>query len=1069
MAQAKGGDLPPLEVVMALNAAADHVAAGLFSLVKTLPGLNLRRYSDVINALSDLRQGVETTKINLPLDVVGTLSESLRVPFAAVRHFHSFSTEALRTLTSFSDVDRAFDLSWNYLFVRQTMNLLWNYVRLSLFAAQITDLLPAALLYNYSRWKQGGATVEGAAALLRFLQSRSTITNLASELEPLSGSVLFLFKKISGPLYWLLQADRSFAWSLVNLSDNPEVFETGETFFRRDYVLMIDLDCIVNWFVAFAIFAGQPLTDDLPIWELFQVVVAQKGALELYGDVTYPVVKIFEQLRGPKKLKKGEADFLAAFEKIDLDKALDSRGYRRRRLAMAMREAIAACETDANQFLLKFPVLMALLGWANYEIATTLSFPPKDGKNAYDGDIIELIVETANLVTRSLRFEEMVKRFTLFNLREYDAPYIEALMAAAHVPQASYDQLGKVVAALRIVDIVQHDAGTRYDLTRLQLYIVQIVNFFVRYSRTLGVLHLSALFNQLSCLSFHIDMYTSVQDLVLRVAPVHTYWRFARQFESISDVKKASDRNDRTHLAGYTPGLLALAHYYTADGTALLAWPDIKRDVKDHVKRLLSNLVEWLQAWTKHLHGGVLDQLTEQTLRSNMGAAQTGRRNEIRDFLVGDESDIGNRFMFKTASLLMTQLIKAMRGLHEIGEISIFGESINPLGLVLAQLKTLAAELVRFGSAQPPVRVLRQIENARFVASAAMMAGFVGGQRAIQESLRMLKQATVNVTATSVTHSEKKGQLVQVYETFYLDFLQTKIAQSYYSTTCQTFLPPGGQADAQAELVAYASRAALRDLYELIGKEGIALLDLRAADVVTELMDGLAKKIHHLISGSERPTYVTAPEKQAIAEADLYIKTLCHAGAVLQFRKLLRIAADIDASTDPQFAFLAPDVPVDKDLPLIGKLKSTHMIEVFGRLGFKFLFEALFLQSYWLNVSYRKRDDAFLDNAHLIVLPIDALIGTMISIKPIPEEQIKTMYCELLRAADSGCKTGKALVKGKKKKEYPYWLMMLLLDHFVKRSQYADYSLLEPIVPYHYIRSVYTSMLMPGADGENRD
>jgi hypothetical protein len=45
--------------------------------------------------------------------------------------------------------------------------------------------------------------------------------------------------------------------------------------------------------------------------------------------------------------------------------------------------------------------------------------------------------------------------------------------------------------------------------------------------------------------------------------------------------------------------------------------------------------------------------------------------------------------------------------------------------------------------------------------------------------------------------------------------------------------------------------------------------------------------------------------------------------------------------------------------------------------------------------------------------------------------------------------------------------MMLLLDHFVQRSQYADYSLLEPIVPYHYIRSVYTSMLMPGAEGEN--
>jgi hypothetical protein len=93
----------------------------------------------------------------------------------------------------------------------------------------------------------------------------------------------------------------------------------------------------------------------------------------------------------------------------------------------------------------------------------------------------------------------------------------------------------------------------------------------------------------------------------------------------------------------------------------------------------------------------------------------------------------------------------------------------------------------------------------------------------------------------------------------------------------------------------------------------------------------------------------------------------------------------------------------------------------------------------------------------------------MVSNKPIPDDQIKDLYCELLRAADSGCKAGRTQVKGKKKKEYPYLLMMLLLDHFVQRSQYADYSLLEPIAPYNYIRSVYTSMLMPGAKGENLD
>jgi hypothetical protein len=37
---------------------------------------------------------------------------------------------------------------------------------------------------------------------------------------------------------------------------------------------------------------------------------------------------------------------------------------------------------DNNQFLMKFPILVALLGWANSEIAIILSFPSKDGKSA---------------------------------------------------------------------------------------------------------------------------------------------------------------------------------------------------------------------------------------------------------------------------------------------------------------------------------------------------------------------------------------------------------------------------------------------------------------------------------------------------------------------------------------------------------------------------------------------------------------------------------------------------------------------------------------------------------------
>jgi hypothetical protein len=112
----------------------------------------------------------------LSFDVVGPLSESLQASFAVICHFHTFSVEALWVLLSFSDMRRAFDMLWNYLFVRPVMTLLSNYVRLSLFAAQIPDLLPAAVLYNHCWWKRQKPPLEDSPALLRFVRSRSKIS-----------------------------------------------------------------------------------------------------------------------------------------------------------------------------------------------------------------------------------------------------------------------------------------------------------------------------------------------------------------------------------------------------------------------------------------------------------------------------------------------------------------------------------------------------------------------------------------------------------------------------------------------------------------------------------------------------------------------------------------------------------------------------------------------------------------------------------------------------------------------------------------------------------------------------
>jgi hypothetical protein len=592
-----------LESAVTLNAHADRLFASLFSLSKSLPLLKLTTtYKDLLSSISDPRVVLDHPKLpHLSQENVLELGGKLREPYAVTRHLYNFHLAASGLLNDLQGAKRAVDFGWNYLFARAVYILFQNTVRLWLFASAIPDLEKAMLLYQYCYFRVRRELPPDHDAALKFIQSRSAPVNFENELKGVVDSMGLMFKGIVVPLQKVLTATQGYEWNLVNLSDNPEPIPSGQTFFRPEYLVMIDLDRLVNAFLSFAIISPESVMHDGQFLELFHTVASQRQVLELHGDVTVQLRRIFELLHR-RRAKKLDVDMVAIFDGGDDERQKNARGYRRRRLTMALAEALRAIQTDLNSISLKLPVVLALVGWANYEISSSLT---STVRGAFDGKFLALLHATVQIVGSGLRLQELIRRFTLFNLREYDAPYLDTLMNSFHFSGDAYARLQKISTALKLVDIKEYDNGVRYDFSRLQLYIYQLVNYFTQYSADHGVLHLSQLFGQISLLAIHLESYTSFQTQIFASCPLPTYWRFTAQYSKMTAEIKH-------YAAGRAYILVALCHYYVADRPTVLGWPGFREHVVSHYADLISDLKRAIFTWSTVLRINLFNELTEQ-------------------------------------------------------------------------------------------------------------------------------------------------------------------------------------------------------------------------------------------------------------------------------------------------------------------------------------------------------------------------------------------------------------------------------------------------------------------------
>ena len=1043
--------------VITLNNQASRIFAGLYRVTRILKEeLSLDQYSSLYKSLKGKVQ--PDAKNQLSNDQLKKLGGDLSYIIHVIHHVKIFRDAAISLLVRAGSSAKVLDLSWNYVFVHPIMALLTNYVKITLFVCNIQDLGKVQLLYEYAYKKIANCEIpilsgcelpESTAKV--FAKNEKILNQLSEAIYPMFKSLAVSFQRVLGPA-------TTFEWSTLNISDNPSPVKpmSNSAFFKNDYLLMMNLNEIVDWFFCFALLNTKMVAQEQALSEIFQLLALHKNRFEFNGECTIMLKEVFDQQR---KVTKADLD-TSNFDDSLVKKSINEQNFKRRRLAMAVNECLIAVQGDPEIAALKMPIVLSLLGFANFEIRTCLSSPVAVDNGAQCLTLIDAVFKLVTLVIRS---EEEIRRFTVYNLREYDAPYLNSLIHSFNIPEFIYDQLEKLAGALKTIDIEQYDHGTIYDLSGTIQGIYRIVAAFNQYSMEHGILHLSPLFNLLSCTFFHLRTAQSSIKLVLESAPLQKYWAFLPIFKNVFALENNPDIQ-------CLPSLIGITHYFSLDFDILSEYPLIKTITEQYVLDSIKALNGVLEKAARNFYDTLNDLSSQDSFVSGfLNVEQPSAPNKafpwkpkkkveeetksLKDILTGQESTLALRYNLDAMATHCSNVGRIMHTIKEIGVINIFGKKVNIVDKFLNSSKDLIGKILSNAQFAPPNELIKQVDNAKFVMMLLFRSANVNPYEYVKSSMEQLLKVKVNITDSSVTVDNKVGSLISIYKSFFKDYFTKHIANTMYSIVQKAFIPliekTKKQSQTSIDSIPTITLSWLKSLYNLIGINGMICIDVLAAENVKKLMENLSSSIQPCIPKDSKKISTIETSR-----AEELLSLFGRIGALLSFRHLLREAIDYDVSRDSKYSFMAKDLNPTNDLILNSMIKESGLVIVFkDNSNISLISAPLFAAPIYDKSKYLPQHDGFDDNSHLIINVFDALIGCILFNDKKFDYQTKLK--QFLLYASIGIKN----IDKKKGNDNNLLQMYLIIDHLVKNSRYLDYSMLEPIVPYQYIRSIYTLII----------
>ena len=125
--------------------------------------------------------------------------------------------------------------------------------------------------------------------------------------------------------------------------------------------------------------------------------------------------------------------------------------FRCGKVASLIKEFINACKTDITSACFKMPVLLALMGYGDYIISSFVCIAQND-----DIPIIkQTITLLSNMIIISFIFlknTKAIKRFFLYNMREYDYPHLLSLVYPLRLEKPLFDKVTFLADSLQCIE-----------------------------------------------------------------------------------------------------------------------------------------------------------------------------------------------------------------------------------------------------------------------------------------------------------------------------------------------------------------------------------------------------------------------------------------------------------------------------------------------------------------------------------------------------------------------------------------------------------------------------------------
>jgi len=1011
---------------------------------------------EITSLLKGLKDGKSPDQVSFPhlsADNIEKFGQILRSPYLGLVHFIDFQRKSIKLFSDVANESRNFDLNWNYVLVINVIKLFTNYIRLHLFLNSIPDIDKVSIVYGYCYKMKTSEYPDSCTMVTTFIKERDTYRILESELQILKDHFYGLFKSVVPVLDRVLNAGMTFTWNVLNLADNPKEYAEDSAFFKMEYIIMMRLMDICECFICYCMINHSILNNNQQFIDVFSLVISHIPQMHLYGEIRTDVRKVFDDFR---KIRNKKSDELPLFDKQKelIQRMKQIRAFRCRKLIMISKEYVLSSMYDPTVLQTKLVVVLSLLGFCNFEILSRLCEPVSDQTFA----VISLLSTVTKLVTICMQNISNILRFLVYNFHEYDGPFLNSKIHSFSIPQNDYNRLSRIVEGFKFVNINDYDNGKQYDLNGMRITLMRVMAWFNKYSINHGILHLSSLFELISAIYFRVDLYSHQNNMFLSFIPLNQYWMFKDVFSQIS---MQSDHPRSLESIG----LLQLIHFYSYDINSIEDWPSFPTRIKEHANTLFKNIMKNVSSWLKSLMFDDMKDIREQVSISSLinpvftEKNQNDKYTKISDIPIGNESFIQNRYCFYGMSQKIFSIASTIRQAKAIGTISTINEPFNVFDETLSSLGSTIVQMFESVNESSPFELLNQIKSCTVLMQNITPQARIDHIDHMQKCLQRLQHSPVSISNSLIQLNGSLGHFSHSFYDMYTQFFRHSLVFAFYSITAQAFFAKPDLPLTATPPHVFASRPGLRTLQEVLGNYGMLVIDIAAVDTITEHFKALSFFIDNYLKDCDPnspPAFASDP--LIVIDSNEIIKSLCTIGAIVKFRSLLRNSISIDFSVEPEFSSLKPTILPHQDVLLFSKLKSLSIIKNSQHPHFPALIGSLFSSLYWSTAEYNTLNDAFMDNSHLMCGTIDSIIGVLKV--EFPAFDYRNMITTIMRHSFQFIRKGDSILNTKKKRiRWPQLTLVILLDHFIKNSKYGDYSLLEPIVPYKVIRSIYTNIL----------